>query len=296
MESNVRVRAFGAHFTHRKQRPLAQWFGGDLPGHDQIIRHFPSRHRVYVEPFGGVTSLLLHKPRSLAEIYNDADQDIVNLFQVMRDPLRLVRLIELVRWTPLARDEFSQAIQDANEPIEQARRMLMRSWAALRSSRANRWAETQRHAEAGRRWVQLPSNWRSVPEALRLIAERLCGVIIEKRDPCQVIVDYDSPQTLFYVSPPGSIVRPCLRNRKVGRLEPTEADDLALAKTLSRVRGHVVLRGCDSEFYRDLYPGWRLIRLGRGTVDARRNTNALWLSPGIREAHHAARSAEERRS
>ena len=295
MESTVPVRAFGAYLMHRKQRPLARHDGGDIRNPDQIIQHFPSRHRIYVEPFGGAASLLLHKPRSAAEVYNDTDRDVVNLFQVMRDPLKLVRLIEGVRWTPLARDEFLEAAQDADDPIEQARRMLLRSWAALRCSRANRWAEADGRGEARRRWAPLPSNWTSVPETIRLIAERLCGVMIENRDPCQVIVEYDSPQTLFYVTPPSPLARRCIGKRPRDRMEPADADDLALAKTLRQVRGQVVLRGCDSELYRDLYPGWRLVRLSHDTVGAGRRAKVLWLSPGIPEARRVATSTQERR-
>lgn len=293
MESTAPVRAFGAHPMHRKQRPLPRQRGGVSLNPQDIIRNFPSRHRAYVEPFGGASSLLLHKPRSAAEVYNDTDRDVINLFQVMRDPLKLVRLIESVRWTPLARDEFLEAAQDADDPIEQARRMLLRSWAALGCSRANRWAGATGRSAAGSRWALLSAGWTRVPEALRHIGARLSGVVIESRDPCQVIVDYDSPQTLFYVAAPACGPACCARRHKSGGV--AQAEDLALAKILNEVRGHVVLRGRDSESYRDLYPGWQRVRLSRGAMDSRQHAEVLWLSPGIPQAHRIATSTREQR-
>ena len=79
-----------------------------------------------MKQFRTYLKIVLRKPRSFAEIYNDLDHDVVNLFQVMRDPVKATRLIELVRWTPFAREERYLAEQEADNPVEQARRMLVR--------------------------------------------------------------------------------------------------------------------------------------------------------------------------
>lgn len=63
------IRYHGAKFR------LAPWIVEQMPG-----------HVCYVEPFGGAAGVLLQKPRSYSEVYNDLDDDVVNLFTVLREP------------------------------------------------------------------------------------------------------------------------------------------------------------------------------------------------------------------
>ena len=68
--------------------PIA-WYGGKAYYAEWLIDRFPD-HRVYVEPFGGAANVLLRKPRSEVEVYNDVDDRVVNLFRVIRDPEQLL--------------------------------------------------------------------------------------------------------------------------------------------------------------------------------------------------------------
>ena len=109
-------------------RPVLRYHGAKFRIRDFVISYFPS-HRSYIEPYGGGASILLSKPRAHHEVYNDLDDDIVNLFRVLRAPDQASQLIQLLNLTPYARYEFNLAYSgDAGCPVEQARRTIVRSF------------------------------------------------------------------------------------------------------------------------------------------------------------------------
>mgnify|MGYP000485986401 CR=1 FL=1 len=75
---------------------LAEW----------IISHFPP-HRSYLEPFFGSGAVLFTKQRSAIETVNDLDDEVVNLFQQIRE--NTDRLADAIYWTPYARSEYDRA-------------------------------------------------------------------------------------------------------------------------------------------------------------------------------------------
>lgn len=114
--------------TEAPKRPALRYHGGKWRQGPKIIAHF-GEHRVYTESFGGGASVLLRKPRSHAEVYNDLDGEIVNLFRVIRD--RGEELCHKLMLTPFAREEFDLSYERIEDCVEQARRTLFRSAAGF---------------------------------------------------------------------------------------------------------------------------------------------------------------------
>src|SRR5262245_38216470 len=117
-------------------RPVLRWLGGKWKLAPAILQYFPP-HRAYVEPFGGGASVLLRKQRSYAEIYNDLDDEVVNLFRVLRDEQKAKALIAAVSLTPFARLEFDESYGDTADAVERARRLIVRSFMGFGSNGHN---------------------------------------------------------------------------------------------------------------------------------------------------------------
>jgi DNA adenine methylase len=240
-----------------------------------IIGHFPT-HRCYVEPYGGGGSILLRKPRTHAEVYNDLDGEIVNLFKMARE--RGEELAALVELTPFARDEFKQAYEHHNDPMEQARRTLVRSFMGFGSAGVSM-ASTGFRANSNRAHSTPAHDWRNYPDALRLTIDRLRGVVIENRDALQCMRAHDGPEVLHYVDPPYVHATRSFRKRNPSyRHELTDADHVALAEGLRTLEGRVVLSGYRCALYDDLFADWHRIDRPALADGARDRVESLWLS------------------
>lgn len=181
-------------------RPLLRWHGGKWLLAPWIIEQFPL-HRTYVEPFGGAASVLLRKDRSYAEIYNDLDDEVVNLFRVLRGT-DAEQLVELIRLTPFARAEFELAYQYVTDPVERARRLLVRSFMGFGGGLGVNFRRTGFRSDSKKSGSTPTLDWRNYPPALASIVDRLCGVTVENKDATALMRQHDAPDTLHYVDPP----------------------------------------------------------------------------------------------
>src|SRR3546814_2282652 len=92
-----------------------------------VISFFP-RHVTYVEPFGGGASVMLQKAPAKAELYNDLDETMIQLFRVIQDPEKAEKLVWLLERTPFSRAEFELAYKPAKDDVEAVRRTIVRSF------------------------------------------------------------------------------------------------------------------------------------------------------------------------
>jgi DNA adenine methylase len=239
-----------------------------------VISHF-APHRIYVEPFGGAASVLLRKPRCYAEVYNDLDGEIVNLFRVARD--RGPELKFALELTPFSRDEFKLSYVPSLHPVEQARRTVVRSFMGFGSNSHAR--PTGFRSNSNRSGTTPARDWMHFPDCLDAIIERLRGVVIEHKDAAEVIRDHDGPDTLHYIDPPYvSSTRD--DGRDDYRHEMTDTDHKKLADLLNQVEGMVVVSGYDCPLYRDLFAGWQRHSMESLADGARPRTECLWIRNG----------------
>lgn len=281
--------------TETLRRPVMRYHGGKWRLAPRLLAYFPPHDR-YVEPFGGGAGVLLRKSRVgvKAEIYNDLDSQVVNVFRVLRDPVAAARLRELVELTPFSRVEFNLSYEDTDDPIEQARRTIGRSFMGFgtthrRASRTGfRAAQIQRNTTSA-------GDWRTWPAQIVEYVDRLRGVVIECRPAIECIRQQDSATTLFYCDPPyPRSTRTSLRGhgRKDGAYahEMTDDDHRALARELRGISGMAVISGYACDLYDDeLYPDWKRVTLKSMADGAKRRTEVLWLSPAAAQARRRRR-------
>lgn len=265
-------------------RPVLRWHGGKWLLAPWIIQHFPA-HRIYVEPFGGAASVLLRKWRSYAEVYNDLDDDVVSLFRVLREPSSAALLVDKLRLTPYARQEFHLTYEHCDEPIERARRLVARSFMGFGSNAPTSTTNAGFRAMAKMTSQSPGGDWRSVADALPAAVDRLRGVVIENRPAMDVMAQHDSDGTLHYVDPPylpetraASMVRADGSLRGY-RHELSTEDHRALLACLTKLKGMVVLSGYPSALYDDALPGWRRVERRALADGARERVEVLWLNP-----------------
>jgi DNA adenine methylase len=266
-------------------RPVVRWHGGKWKLAAWIIAHFPA-HRVYVEPFGGGGSVLLRKPRSYAEVYNDLDQEVVTLFRVLRDPGQSARLIDLLRLTPFAREEFNGAYDPASDPVEISRRLLIRSYMGFGSDGVNSERRTGFRANSNRSGTTPAHDWAHYPDVLPTTIERLQGIVIENRCAVDVMAAHDGPDTLHYVDPPYVHATRSRKSRRRGvggvaayRHEMSDADHVDLLIFLDTLDGMVVLSGYPHPLYDDALADWQRVTCETHADGARDRTEVLWINP-----------------
>jgi DNA adenine methylase len=237
-------------------RPALRYHGGKWMLAPWIIGQMPS-HRVYTEAFGGAASVLLRKPRAYAEVYNDLDGEVVNLFRVLRDPDKSLELERMLRLTPYAREEFRLAHQVADTDIERARRIVVRSWMGYAGSSTCNLERSAGFAMDGKgaSGTSVAHDWHRFPYYLQGLTRRLQGVVIENRPALDVITQNDGLEALHFVDPPYVM---STRGDALAdyRHEMSDDDHRALAEVLRGLSGMVMLCGYPSALYDELYGDW----------------------------------------
>jgi DNA adenine methylase len=238
--------------------------------------------RHYCEPFAGSAAVLLNRPPSPIESYNDLDGEVCNFFRMLRD--QKDALVEAIGLTPFSREEFAIAceLDPSVPPLERARRFYVRArqvrTGLAQTASVGRWANCKDTSRAGMSGVV--SRWLGGVGALSEIGERLLRVQIENRPAIDVIRLYDSSKTLFYCDPP--YVHNTRGDAKAYSHEMTDDQHRELADALNAAKGMVAFSNYDCDLINKLYPPnrWRKLISPERTIHSTKDkrSEVLWTN------------------
>ena len=267
--------------SKRRKRLIAfGWYGGKFSHLDFILPNIPLDGRHFCDVFGGSAAVLINMPPAPVETYNDLDSEVVNFFAILRD--RGPDLIRAIGLTPFSREELARACeyeQDVSD-LERARRFFVRArqtrTGLAQTSSQGRWAHCVLTSRAG--MAGAVSRWLGSVDGLAEITQRLQRVQIENVPALEVILRYDSKDTVFYLDPP--YVHSSRGDNAAYGYEMSDQDHVELAEVLSSVRGRVVLSGYRTELYDQLYDGWRRVDAPERNANSvqKPRQESLWLN------------------
>ena len=218
----------------------------------------------------------MKKPRSYAEVYNDIDDSVYSLIKVLAHDKLHAELKKTVEATPFSRREFELAHTYHPDPIEKARRLIVRSFMGFGADSAtNLESKTGFRSNSNRSGTTPAHDWINWPKYIPEFYERLKGVVIENKDAIEIMKNHDGEKTVFYVDPPYSV-----QTRRGGRYkhEMDDHDHVELLAFLKTLQGRVVLSGYQSEFYNDHLSGWKLVTKEARADKAGLRTECLWIN------------------
>ncbi len=254
--------------------PAFPWLGGKGWLAQKIADRLP-RKSCYVEPFAGAAAMLLALPPSPVEVLNDRNRDLIGFYRVMQDNRLRTDLLDRLQWTPYARDEYARALDLLNssedDPITRAWAFFLVSNASFSGGGQSGLTE-KRFATSTQRSQGRRMNYHI--EGLPALAQRLKNVVIENRDAINLLDQYDSPDTLFFLDPP---YYPDTRNihheRSRGTYAGGEMDavqHLELLAMCRQLKGFVALCGYAHDDYDDalLSAGWETLSFHRKALSS----------------------------
>jgi len=249
---------------------ILRWPGAKWRLADWITNQLPP-HKVYCEAFFGSGAVFFTKQPSGTETINDIDDNIVNLFRVVRDSAdELARMIEM---TPYSRTEYRDSYKSTGDEVEKARRFLVRVWQAYggKTHCDTSWAHDRTNL------VFRPRYWCKLPERILSIVERLKMAQIENMNALELIELYNRENTLLYIDPPYLKSTRTQLHYKCEFVKDSEHRELL--RLCKKHKGYVIISSYNNELYDNELYGWDKRSVRVATNNGGSAEEVIYLSP-----------------
>ncbi|MGP8216480.1 MAG: DNA adenine methylase [Bacteroidia bacterium] len=205
------------------------YYGGKQRLVKELLQLIPN-HGLYCEPFMGGGALFFAKEPSKAEIINDLNGNVTNFYSVAQS--QFTELKKLVNGTLHSREIHTKAREIYNKPAQYD--TITRAWAFWVltnqgfAGKIGSWA-LSRDGKTGKTLANKREGFTIQ------YAERLKRTQIENKDALEIIKQYDSSETFFYLDPP-------YQNSDCGHYKGyTETDYKNLLDSLISIKGKFLL-------------------------------------------------------
>lgn len=225
-------------------RPPIARLGGKSKLRNRIIPLIPE-HNCYVEPFFGAGWVYFGKEPSKVEVINDIDQELINLFKVLKlHPEELDRYIKndyAIKLSNRSTFDWLQRVDKSTlTDIQRAARFLY----------LNKYSFASKGSHYGYATTQPP---KKIIESERLhkLSERLANTYIESLPALDIIKRYDREETFFMVDPP--YLETSLEFSFDQHIEFGFKEHEELRDRLANLKGKFLLTVNDHEFIKEIY-------------------------------------------
>ncbi len=228
-----------------KNLSLGGYMGGKFFYRNWILQHLPKKHFLcFAEVFGGVGHVLFALPERLCEVevYNDKWDDLVNLFQQLRNNSKaLIKELKLYPYSRTVFYDFVKKFKARDFRDDQERAVIL--FYLISTSFNGRLSDLSLSKKRGNATIL-----KHKISQLGGITERLQDVVIENMDFRKLIEKYDGPDTVFYCDPP------YIDTEFYYTPEFKEKDHQDLADILNNIEGYAMVSYYDVPLLDELYP------------------------------------------
>lgn len=212
------------------------WFGGKHFLAKKIVPIVDSQpHTTYVEPFAGGASIFFKKQPSTKEVLNDINPKLIQFYEKLQTKAEPCLVYN-------TKEEFSQAQQNLNSS----------SWTACDFFRVNKGSFAGKMIDYGRSsycdQTSGQCHMKKYNQIYPQYEQRLKNVKLHNQNYINMIQQYDSPDTFFYVDPPYDV-----NSSKFYKVNLSAVSPEKIAENFKHVKGKVLISFNDSPEVRSIF-------------------------------------------
>jgi DNA adenine methylase len=246
-----------------------------FPGSKWRLSHwllplFPPHER-YFEGFGGGGGLLLNKPKSTVEVWNELDPAKYLLLKVIKEDGSYLqdRLLGV--------DYSDEVLQnwrryEPHTEVEVAMKtMICNRQTAFRSGWTFRKKRSGQHG----------SGWDGAIADIPRMQQRLADVQLLNQDALTILADYSSPDTFCYLDPPYLFSSRDGKDKLFTHDLGEDAAHVTMAEVANASAAKIIISHYDCELYDELYNGWKKVTKEVyvfASIKRQKRVECLWIN------------------